>query len=134
MFKHYLLNRLGHSDNYSFSLELETAIAEAAEETSHILTNQIVRDPGAQSVFHSEFDNFDQMINTLTDSGSVHKAHGIMIREVSGDRGTPIDTPAVPRSKRRSLELPSVELPDCYVTLRKSPQLQIHLQNYDDGP
>ena len=34
--------RLGHTENYSFSLELETAIAEAADEASNMLTNQIV--------------------------------------------------------------------------------------------
>ena len=104
MFKHYLFNRLGHSENYSFSLELETAIAEAAEETSHMLTIQIIRDPGAQSVFHSELDNFDQMINTLTGSGSVHTAHGIMIQEVSGDRLLPCD----PKADNRVCDSPGM--------------------------
>ena len=45
---------------------LETAIAQAVKETSSFLSTQIVRDPDAPSVFHSEFDNFDQLLNNLT--------------------------------------------------------------------
>lgn len=48
-----LLNRLGHSESYSFSLELETAIAQVAEGASSMLSNHIVRNPTTASVFHS---------------------------------------------------------------------------------
>ena len=44
-----LLNRLGHSETYSFSLELETSIAIAFETTSFLLSPQIVR----IQMFHS---------------------------------------------------------------------------------
>ena len=40
-----LMNQLGHSESYFFSLELETALAEALEEADIILTPQIIRNP-----------------------------------------------------------------------------------------
>ena len=99
-----LLNRLGHSENYSFSLELETAIAHAAEEACSVLSDQIVRDPTTPAVFHSDFDNFDQLINDLTGMGSVHTAHGIMMQEVDKDDGSQPETPSVPRTGQHSLK------------------------------
>ena len=69
------LNKLGHSEGNLFSLELETAIAEAVEMSSSTLTNKIIRNPQMMSVFHSEFDNYDQFINRLNGKGSVHTAH-----------------------------------------------------------
>ena len=77
-----LLNRLGHCENYSFSLELETAIATAVRLNSSILTDKIIRNPVGPSVFHSEFDNYDQLVNDLSGKGSIHTAHGIMLQEV----------------------------------------------------
>ena len=38
-----LMNQLGDSESYSFSLELETALAEALEEAHTILTLKIIR-------------------------------------------------------------------------------------------
>jgi len=79
-----LLNRMRHSENYSFSLELETALAQAVAETSSLLSTQIIRSPGAPSIFHSEFDNFDQLLNNLTGMVSIHTAHGIMLQDTEG--------------------------------------------------
>ena len=59
-----ILNRFGHCENYAFSLELETAIAQTVIEMSSVLSLQIIRNPDIPAVFHSEFDNFDQLINT----------------------------------------------------------------------
>ena len=55
-----LISRLGHCENYSFSAELETALAIMVEKSSYLLTNQIVTNPHKNSLFHSDFDNFDQ--------------------------------------------------------------------------
>ena len=60
-----LLNRLDHSETYSFSLELETSIAIAVETTSTLLSPQIVRNRNVPFIFHSDFDNFDQLLNDL---------------------------------------------------------------------
>jgi len=62
------MNRFVHSENYSFSLELETAIAQTLEQTSSFPSAQIIRQPNVPSVLHSDFDNFDQFISSLTSS------------------------------------------------------------------
>ena len=136
-----LLNRMGHSENYSFSLELETALAQAVDETSNLLSTQIIRSPVAPSVFHSEFDNFDQLLNNLTGMGSIHTAHGIMLQDIEGrpedHGGTRVEIPSIPRNmttKQRSLNIQSSEcLPDCYVTQRRSPQITIEQRTYPGG-
>ena len=77
-----LMNKLGHSTNYSFVLELETAIAKRIHQSSTLLSPLIIRNPSCQFFFHSDFDNFDNFVNELTGSGSVHTAHGIMLQEL----------------------------------------------------
>ena len=78
-----LLNRLGHSETYSFSLELETSIAIAVETTSTLLSPQMVRNPNVPFIFHSDFDNFDQLLNDLCEMASVHISHGIILQYCS---------------------------------------------------
>ena len=92
-----MLNRLGHSETYRFTLGLETAvakvlrgsssllstqtvvnpaaIAKALQESSNLLSTQIVVNPAAPSAFHAEFGNFDQFLNTLDE----HTAHSIIM-------------------------------------------------------
>ena len=122
-----LINRFGHSESHSFSLELETAIATATQESSSILTNNIIRNPTGTSVFHSEFDNFDQYVNDLSGSGSIHTAHGIMLQETTDDTaGQVLTLPAVPRQKQRSwIQSDSPEFDEVYVTQRQSPVMEI---------
>lgn len=125
-----LMNRLGHAESYSFSLELETALAEALHEASSLLTPEIIRNP-TSGVFHSDFDNFDQFVNDLSGSGSVHTAHGIMLQDVPP--GASVETndpvlPSAPKTKARSLKpasLGSDSLPPCYVSQRDSPTMKI---------
>ena len=122
-----LINRFGHSESHSFSLELETAIANSLQESSSLLTNQIVRQPCSKSVFHSEFDNFDQLVNDMSGQGSVHTAHGIMLQEVSKDNEQSCNNlPQRERIKQRSWEvLQDNQLAEVYVSHRKSPTLKI---------
>ena len=82
-----ILNRFGHIPDYCFLLELESALAKSLDESSHLLTDKIVRNPSCRSVFHSDFDNFDQYTNELTGAGSVHRAHGIMMQELLVEDG-----------------------------------------------
>ena len=60
-----VLNRFGHSENYSFIVELETAIANQLEKRSSLITNEILKNPTSLAFFHSDFDNFDQYINDV---------------------------------------------------------------------
>lgn len=145
----HLLNRFGHCENYSFSLELETALANVLHDESQILSKQIIS-PMVGGVFHSDFDNFDQN----TSSGSIHTSHGIMLQEVGPlidhdtehfDAETEGTTPAImeaegehtekgTRTRERSLRLESASiLPECYVT--QKPNMPYNLRNrmYSDG-
>lgn len=126
-----LMNRLGHAESYSFSLELETALATALDEASSLLSPQIVRNPCSPSLFHSDFDNFDQFVNDLSGSGSVHTAHGIMLQNVPrlAETETVPNQPAiqsVERTGMRSLKSFGDEsLPPCYINQRDSPVMNI---------
>ncbi len=131
-------NRMGHCESYSFSLELETALAKAIEETSSVLSTSIIRNPDAPSVFHSEFDNFDQLTNDLTGMGSVHTAHGIMMQDIEGDPqqfgGSRPKLALVERSRERSFQIDSNDdLPECFVTKQKSPCLVIKQWAYPES-
>ena len=128
-----LLNRFGHCENYSFAVELETAIANELDASVNILSEKIIPNPNGPSLFHSDFDNFDQYINTLSGAGSIHTAHGIMLQEIS-DMTLQSQTENLPsqvqqikkRTKERSISFKiNTELPDCYVTNRDSPNIVV---------
>ena len=116
-----LFSRLGHSENYSYSLELETALATMVQQSSNMLTSQIIRNPAGNSLFHSDFDNFDK----FTATGSVRTAHGIMLQEVdqNDEEAIQLDIPTIERTKQRSLHVvfDSQDKSECYVNQRKSP-------------
>ncbi len=143
-----ILNRFGHCENYSFSLELETALASALQETSNILSVQIVRNPPLPSVFHSDFDNFDQN----TESGSIHTSHGIMLQEVGPLTNSATSLPsendqqnittntiqhityAGMRSGERSLKVESTNiLPECYIAHKESPSYNVTRRTCTEG-
>ena len=129
-----LLNRLGHSESYRFSLELETAIAKSLEEASSYLSTQIIMNTAEPSLFHSDFDNFDQLLNVLEGKGSVHTAHGIMLQEVSGESsGVKHTLTTVARTKEQHIEIHLPELTYCYVTSRKSPGFDFQQKSIPGG-
>ena len=72
-----LINRSGHCVSYSFSLEVETEVAKALEETCSSLLSQTACNPAAPSIFHPDFDNFDQFVNDTSGAGSVHTEMGL---------------------------------------------------------
>lgn len=131
-----LMNRLGHAESYTFTLELETALAAALDQASDVLSTQIVRNPTVPSVFHSDFDNFDQFINDQSGSGSIHTAHGIMLQELkvdeNNDHGGSVPTmPSLPRSGKRSYDCSSeADLPACYVNERISPVIKVDQKSF----
>ena len=135
-----ILNRFGHIPDYCFMLELETALAKALDESSHLLTNNIVRNPSCMSVFHSDFDNFDQYTNELTGAGSVHRAYGIMLQEflpeVDGSIGgtTPHIQPQT-KTKERSYKFKQSKAPEenLYMGIRKNPPMKIHTTDITGG-
>jgi hypothetical protein len=126
-----LLNRLDHAETYSFSLELETSIAIAVETTSTLLSPQSVRNQNVPFIFHSDFDNFDQLLNDLCGMASVHTSHGIMPHDISCPADAEVEgnmpsIPVVHKSGIRSLKLETQEvLPDYYLTHRRSPRYEV---------
>ena len=129
-----LISRMGHCASYSYSAELETALAIMADQNSNLLTNQIVTNPPKNSLFHSDFDNFDQ----FTASGLVHTAHGIMMQEVGDQVHISAETRerlSMQRTKQRSLDISfsSSELPECYITMRRSPSYTINKWTCSSG-
>ena len=127
-----ILNRLGHVSNYHFLLELETALANQADQSSHLLTNNVVRKPTCQSVFHSDFDNFDQYTNEVTGAGSVHRAHGIMLQELLAEDekcigGSKPEVMYQEKSNKRSYKFQSQNSlgDNFYMGIRNNPTLKI---------
>ena len=134
-----ILNRLGHCENYSFLLELETALATSVDNTQSIVPPNIIRNPTSPAVFHSDFDNFDAYVNELYGAGSVHRAHGIMMQDLvqgayeNTDRTDPV-LEIQPRTGDRSMKsIIEPALPDCYLGKRKSPQIQITTKVIEGG-
>lgn len=129
-----LINRLGHCESYSFTLELQTAIASALIESSSQLSNKITKWPKGPTLCHSEFDNFDCLLNDLTGKGSVHTAHGSMLQEVTEDQNeAPFSEKSFQaRNRQRSLKLEVQPLPDCYLTQRQSPKMEVKKLEYEN--
>ena len=132
-----LINRMGHCENYSYILEMETGLAQAIGETSMLLSTKIVRAPECRSVFHSEFDHFDQLLNSVTGNNSIHTAHGIMLQDIAGPSeshtGLCVEMPSIEKRKQRSLIMETPKLPDCYMTVRRSPELTKTHTKYPGG-
>ena len=76
---------------------------------------------------------FDKLINDLTGMGSVYTAHGIMLQEIHDDEGSINEPQTIQRSGKRSMDLHQLELPECYVTQKKSPQITIEKITYSEG-
>ena len=127
-----LLNRFGYSENYSFGLELETAIANSVQLSSTVLSPEIVRNPEVNYIFHSQFQNFDKLVNELYGAGMVNFAHGIMIQDLDSDEVSQVQAVTVPRTKQRTFRYDiDTNLRDRYVTHRKSPKLTIKQRKYE---
>ncbi|ESP04637.1 hypothetical protein LOTGIDRAFT_170608 [Lottia gigantea] len=123
-----LMNRLGHSESYSFALELETAIVNSLQESSFLLTPEIKRDTSLPSVLHSDFDNFDKFVNNISGSRSIHTAHGIMMQDNDGSFDSEkiqITLHTITKSGERSLKIIlDGALPPCYVNHRDCPKME----------
>ena len=93
-----ILNRYGHGQSYSRTLELETAMCNCVNSSDSVLPRSISRDNNA--VLHLCYDNFDLDEETPSGSGTTHSTHGIVIQELL-DPDRPVDlteTDNVPKS------------------------------------
>ena len=63
-------------------LGLENGLYSALEKASSCLTPDIIRGIG-NKLFHSVWDNFDQLLSSIRGPTSMHTSHGMMIQEVA---------------------------------------------------
>jgi len=129
-----MLSRLGHSESYDYSLELETSLAKALNDSSSKLTPLIVTVPGNE-VFHVEWDNLNKITTNIHGSNVVNSTAGIMIQELkpgycatSSERTLGV----YQRTKARSLKVDEQEcLPPTALTKRCGPTHYLLLHKVD---
>ena len=87
------------------------------------------------TVFHSEFDIFDQLVNNLAGKGSVHTANGIMMQELASDQQpSSFQVPQISKDKKRSLvQDVTKQLEECYITNRRSPKMVVKHMSVPGG-
>jgi hypothetical protein len=83
-----------------------------------VIITQTAVNPTTSSVFHSEFDNFYQLLSVVHGLSSVHTAHGIMLQEIEGTNhdGKYRVMPSIPRTGHQSLNLTQEDLSECSIT------------------
>jgi hypothetical protein len=129
-----VLNRLGHCENYSFAMELETAIAVALDQTSSLLTRRIVKSPG-NILFHSEWDNFNQILTGIHGKPAFNTSAGIMLQEATESEEVSVSAnlPAIPRTKQRSLNMDSpIPLPPFHISKKKGPHMKLDIVRHPE--
>ena len=105
-------------------------MAKSLDQSSHLLTNSIVRNPACKAVFHSDFDNSDEYVNSLTGAGSIHRAHGIILQELLPEvdelvGGSIPSLASQDKTGERSYRFQQVELSteNLYMGIRKNPTM-----------
>ena len=65
----------------------------------------------------------------------VHTAHGIMLQDTEGEHhgGTQLLLSSMPQTGMQTLKIAQEELPDCYITSRKSQNLHIVQRTISGG-
>ncbi len=64
---------------------------------------------------------------------SVHTAHGIMLQDTEGEHHGQLVLSSMPQTGMQTLKIAQEELPDCYITSRKSPNLHIVQRTISGG-
>ena len=72
-----ILNRYGHGQSYSRTLEMETAMCNSVTSSESVLPS-ISRDN--EAVIHLCYDNFDLDEETLSGSGTTHSTHELLYK------------------------------------------------------
>ena len=64
---------------------------------------------------------------------SVHTAHGIMLQDTDEEHHGQLVLSSMPQTEMQTLKIAQEELPDCYITSRKSPNLHIVQRTISGG-
>ena len=76
-----ILNRFGHGQSYTRTLEVETAMCTTITASKSLLPSNISTENN--SVIHFCWDNFDLNKETPSGMSTTHSTHGIVIQEVT---------------------------------------------------
>ena len=63
----------------------------------------------------------------------VHTAHGIMLQDTEGEHHGQLVLSSMPQTGMQTLNIAQEELPDCYITTRKSPNFHIVQRTISGG-
>ena len=119
-----ILNRFGHCQSYSRTLELETAMCRSVTDNSSHLPPSISTDNNV--IVHLYWDNFDLNEETPSGTGTTHTAHGIIVQEVEDNALFELDElPQVAKSHARTVQPEIQELPPCFAKAKAEPHLNV---------
>ena len=104
-------HRLGHSIDYNFVCEIETALAEAAQGLANENGALPVKPSSDNETVLTFFwaDIFDMKVETQTGKGSIHSTHMVAFQELSQMSVITKKKVELERTKRRTLEKSEIE-------------------------
>lgn len=118
-----ILNRFGHAQSYTRTMELETAMCNSIITSESILPANISVENNA--VLHLCWDNFDLNEETPSGCGTTHSTHGIIIQEVVNGITTAASENQLAKSGERTVKPKAVDIKPCYAKPKFEPTLQI---------
>ena len=119
-----LLNRLGHGQSYTKTMELETAMCNAVTASQTALPLSISTTNNA--VLHLCWDNFDLNEETASGTGTTHSTHGIVIQELADPDITTRTEMEMPRTGARSVKPREVTISPCFSKPKVEPNVVAH--------
>ena len=124
-----IINRFGHGQSYTKTLELETALCNTVIMSESVLPVNISTENNV--VLHLCWDNFDLNEETPSGPGTTHSTHGIAIQKVAlpaTSSGVPVQRdesqPTVP-TKQRTVKPQEVVIKPCYAKARVEPNILV---------
>lgn len=118
-----MLNRFGHTQSYTRTMQLETAMCSAVTASESTLPPNI--SPDKNSFLHLCWDNFDLNEETSSGSGITHSTHGIIIQEVA-DRSKIVSTESqLTKSRERTVKPKAIDIKSCYAKLKSEAKFQV---------
>ena len=119
-----ILNRFGHRQSYTRSLELVTAMCSAVTANDSVLSPNISLQNN--SVIHFCWDNFYFNEEKPSGSGTTHSTHGIAKQEVaSGTEFITTEMDPVSKDRKRTVKPDITELRPSFVKPKVGPNFDI---------
>jgi hypothetical protein len=118
-----MINRFGHAQSYTMTMELERAMCNAITASAATLPPNISADNN--SVLHLCWDNFDLNEETPSGCGTTHSTHGIIIQEVADDTRVLTTERQLVKSGERTVKPRAIDIKPCYAKPKFEPTFQI---------